>query len=529
MMSSFQYLKHLVEKRNSVVVLDDFFPNLLSSFRVAEYNWYLEHFPQLKIYSTNPDFKTVYAVYAQNYPQFADRIKPYGDSSLDDCAFAYINFLNNVNYFLPALSSHCIPFLMTLYPGGGFGLGDPESDAKLDKVLASPLLCGIIATQNITLDYLKAKGCTVPVHYIYGGSIHPIYFESISKEKETKFDDDAKHICFVGARYMPQGANKGYPQFIEAAKQLIREFPNLRFSVVGNFDTEDVPLDNEIRMSISFKGPLTTTKLKEFFLTQDIIISPNRPFLLYPGNFDGFPTGCCVEASLCGVAVVCSDELKLNRYYTDGLDIVICNPTPAAIIKAVSELIHDPGLLKSISTRGKSISQKIFDPKKQLGERSSLLSDAIKSNEAKWPIKLVERFKMTEQILVQKANHIRGIEAELTARGQHIAALEKNIADLINHIHNVEADWEARGQHIAELEKNIAELEKNIAGLTNNIRNVEADWEARGQHIVALEQTITDQTNHIHNIHAEITKYQSSWYGKLKSANQKLHQLLKPG
>ena len=112
---------------------------------------------------------------------------------------------------------------------------------------------------------------------------------------------------------------------------------------------------------------------------QDIIISPNRPFLLHPGNFDGFPTGSCVEASLCGVAVVCSDELKLNHHYTDTIDIVICKPTSDAVIKAIRELINDPGLLKRIRINGQRISQNIFDSKKQLVERSALLDEAIKS------------------------------------------------------------------------------------------------------------------------------------------------------
>lgn len=373
MKSSFQYLKRLFKKQRSVAVLDDCFPNLLTAFRVAEYNWYLDRFPQLKIYSANPDFKTVHAAYAQRYPQYADRVMPYVESSLDDCTFAYMNFLNNAHHFLPALSSHCIPFLMTLYPGGGFGLGEPESDAKLDQVLGSPLLRGIIATQSVTLDYLKAKGCTVPVHDIYGGAMNPVYFEGLTKSKRILLNSCALSICFVADRYMPHGANKGYPQFIEAAKQLIREFPDLRFNVVGSFDADDYPLDDQIREAISFNGLLFTAELKEFFLTQDIIISPNRPFLLNPGNFDGFPTGCCIEASLCGVAVVCSDELKLNCYYTDGEDMVICDPTPQAIVKSVRELICNPDLLMSIGLRGQCTSQKIFDPRRQLGQRSALL------------------------------------------------------------------------------------------------------------------------------------------------------------
>jgi lipopolysaccharide transport system ATP-binding protein len=395
MKSSFQYLKRLFKKRRSVVVLDDFFPNLLTAFRVAEYNWYLESFPRLKIYSTNPNFKTVHAAYAQRYPQYAERVKPYDESSLDDCTFAYMNFLNNAHHFLPALSVHGVPFLMTLYPGGGFGLGEPESDAKLDKVLGSPLLRGIIATQSVTLDYLKTKGCTVPVHDIYGAAINPIYFEGITENKSAIFDSGVVKICFVAERYMPRGANKGYPEFIEAAQQLIREYAEMRFSVVGSFDAEDVSLDDKTRESISFNGLLTTAELKEFFLTQDIIISPNRPFLLHSGNFDGFPTACCVEASLCGVAVVCSDELKLNRYYTDGVDIVICDSTPVAIVKAVRELIRDPDLLKSIGARGQSISQTIFDPRRQLGQRSALLDKALKHNEAQWTFsnELAARFK----------------------------------------------------------------------------------------------------------------------------------------
>lgn len=376
MKSSYQFLKQFFtnnKERSTVVVLDDFFPNLLTGFRVAEYNWYLEQFPRLVIYSTVRNFKVVHAAYAKLYPQFAERVKPYRKSSLDNCAFAYINFLNNAHYFLPALNSHRVPFLMTLYPGGGFGLGEPESDMKLDQILASPMLRGIIVTQKVTLDYLKAKGCKVPVHDIYGVAVNPLYFEGVTKNKRSSLDSSDVSICFVAERYMHQGANKGYPQFIEAAKQLIREFPELRFSVVGSFNAEDVPLENLLKKSISFKGLLTTTELKEFFLTQDIIISPNRPFMLHPGNFDGFPTGCCVEASLCGVAVVCSDELKLNLYYTDKEDIVICDPTSHAIFKAVSELICDPDLLKRIGMRGQNISQRIFEPKRQLGQRSALL------------------------------------------------------------------------------------------------------------------------------------------------------------
>jgi len=374
MKSSFQYLKWLFKKKH-VAVLDDFFPNLLTGFRVAEYNWYLERFPKLTVYSTNPDFKTVHAAYAKRYPQYENRVKAYDASSLNECAFAYVNFLNNAHYFLDALSLHDTRFLMTLYPGGGFGLRELESDMKLARVLDSPLLCGIIATQSVTVDYLMAKNCSVPVHEIYGGAMNPVYFDEVTKDKKFLQKLGKPSICFVADRYMLHGENKGYPQFIETAELLIREFPDLQFTVVGSFDSEDYPLSDQIRMAISFKGLLFTTELKEFFLTQDIIISPNRPFLLTPGNFDGFPTACCMEASLCGVVVVCNDELKLNRYYNNGEDIVICEPLPEVIAKKVGELIRNPDLLRSIGACGQRVSRKVFDPIRQLGQRADLLAN----------------------------------------------------------------------------------------------------------------------------------------------------------
>jgi lipopolysaccharide transport system ATP-binding protein len=284
-------------------------------------------------------------------------------------------FLNNALCFLPDLIANHVPFIMTLYPGGGFGLNESESDSKLDMILASPLLKGIIATQSVTQVYLESRNCKVPVHKIYGVAISPIYFHDMVPRKRASSDSHVISICFVAERYMPKGVNKGYPQFIEAAQQLLRKFGNLRFSVVGSFDAEDILLDNDIRDSISFKGILVSADLRDFFFTQDIIISPNHPYMLHPGNFDGFPTASCVEASLCGVAVVCSDELKLNWCYSDWNDIVICNPTTQAIVKSVGKLIRNPDLFVNIGLRGQITSRNIFSPNAQLDKRVEVLKN----------------------------------------------------------------------------------------------------------------------------------------------------------
>lgn len=84
------------------------------------------------------DFAAQHERYAQCYPMHASRVRPYASSWLAGAGLVYMNFLNNAHQYLPALQQHHIPFVLTLYPGGGFDLDEPESDAKLAAVLASP-------------------------------------------------------------------------------------------------------------------------------------------------------------------------------------------------------------------------------------------------------------------------------------------------------------------------------------------------------------------------------------------------------
>src|SRR5512132_792304 len=82
------------------VILDDFFPNLLTGFRIAEYNALLERFPRLSIHSTLPRFDQRLRRYARLYPQLAPRVKQFSRADLRRPSFAYLNFVNNACDFL---------------------------------------------------------------------------------------------------------------------------------------------------------------------------------------------------------------------------------------------------------------------------------------------------------------------------------------------------------------------------------------------------------------------------------------------
>jgi lipopolysaccharide transport system ATP-binding protein len=372
-MKLLQLLRRFFGKEKSqIIILDDYFPNVLTGFRVAEYNAYLAAFPDLKIYSTYPDFQAAHSKYSITYPHFSQRISPYNASVTSKTKLVYINFLNNAHRFLDDLEKNHTPFILNLYPGGGFDLNDEISDDKLKRVLSSKLLRHVITTQSVTTDYLKRFTTCCPVTEIYGVVIDSsIPSDAVNRSNERDTDD--LRICFVAQKYMPLGSNKGYPEFIETLCKLYSAGYGFTASVVGNFAPTDINLDQEVRAKIRWLGNLTTAELKVFFSQQDVIVSPNKPFTLSAGNFDGFPTGACVEASLCGVALVCSDPLLLNKHFAHGRDLIICEPNSDAVVEALLPLMQNKSLCRMIGQNGSALCRELFSKQVQIDQRIDII------------------------------------------------------------------------------------------------------------------------------------------------------------
>jgi lipopolysaccharide transport system ATP-binding protein len=190
-------------------ILDDFFPNLLTGFRVAEYNAHLQTFPQMQIMSSLAEFTDHFSAYRALYPELAQRIGQYVPSRLQGATFAYITFLNNAHQYLDDLTRFEIPFVLNLYPGGGLGLNEAESDQKLLRVLASPLLKAIIVTQPVVENYLAqlAKQNDLklpPLHLIQGVVANPDYFNANLTQHGPRygFGKEVLDVCFVAAMNM---------------------------------------------------------------------------------------------------------------------------------------------------------------------------------------------------------------------------------------------------------------------------------------------------------------------------------------
>jgi glycosyltransferase involved in cell wall biosynthesis len=376
------------EQKRKLTILDDVFPHLLSAFRIAEYNAYLEEWKDAAVFSTASSFpalretrtfREVLDEYTSRYPQYKGRVHGFDAKSDLEDSLVYTMFLHNADFFLDAIHAYNVPFVFTLYPGGRFQLNDEASDEKLRRVCSSPNLQKVIATQKVVNEYLLEKKFCEPekIEFVYGG-VYPASLLATHGVAKSyyKEDKDTFDVCFVAYKYMERGADKGYDVFVEAANLLAKEHEDISFHVVGPFDETDVDIGG-LESRITFYGTRLTEFFPSFYSQMDAIISPNAPFLLAPGAFDIFPLGSCIEAGSCGVAVFCTDPLEQNVAFKDGEEIVIVPRDAGAISDKVGWYHDHPEALRELSEKGREAFRRMFDMEAQMKPRLRILSELM--------------------------------------------------------------------------------------------------------------------------------------------------------
>ncbi len=306
--------------------------------------------------------EVIIAEHLAAHPRHVGRVHPLRSGQLPDADAYYTVFLHNIAEYLDAIERSKKPFAFTLYPGGGFKVGDKWSDDRLDRVCNSPFLRRIIVTQQYTLDYLLKRHPLLEskICYVHGGVIPRMAFCAPNDRKHFGIDKESLEIGFVAARYTPKGEDKGYDLFVETARALSRNGVNALYHVVGPWDASIVPLE-DISAQFVFHGFVSTEKLRELARTFDLILSPNRPDMLAKGAFDGFPTGSCVAAGLQEAAIFCTDVLKMNTDYRDGVDLVLVEPSVNDIVRRLLSVIQERGALAQIGRNGRIRLSEIFE------------------------------------------------------------------------------------------------------------------------------------------------------------------------
>jgi glycosyltransferase involved in cell wall biosynthesis len=372
-----------------LALFDDLFPHPQSAFRLAEYNAYLTRFPDCRAYSTgaslpaiskNQTFSEVLDEYAGNFPRFKNRVSTFPGFQRVKPRIAYCMFINNARWVLPLAERAGAGFVFTLYPGGGLQLRNQECDETLKRICSSMNFRKVITTQKVTRDYLLQNGiCAADdIEFIYGGAF-PCHVNGNDRTKRQLFggSKDAFDLCFVAHKYMPRGLDKGYDFFVAVAKNLARSCPQARFHVVGPFSKEDLDVV-ELDDRINFYGSQKPEFFGGFYQRMDMILSPNASFILHPGAFDGFPTGCCIEAGMCGVAVMATDDLKQNVAFRSGEDIVIINRDVDEISQRVEYYYNHPQELHVLAGRGQASFRRVFDFDAQMEPRFKVMENLLR-------------------------------------------------------------------------------------------------------------------------------------------------------
>jgi glycosyltransferase involved in cell wall biosynthesis len=364
-----------LRRRHGVVVLDDYFPTKGTGFRIAEFDWLMRHGVVSEVMTTIEPLDPLVAEYAQLHPRTYRQISAYDPGRLAEFECASLMFLNNAAYFAPALEQAALPFVLTLYPGGGLYLGNPESQAKLDRVLISPQLSHVITTQPVVTDLVRSVvRALVPVTEVLGGVMSELYMKPGAGFRTNYYGSGKAtlDVCFVAGRYTPGGADKGFPEFLECVRMLRDASLPVRGHLVGGWEPGDVG-EKYADLELTFAGIKTTPELRDFYLGMDAIISPNEPGHLAPGSFDGFPTGACVEAALCGVVMVCSDPLRLNRTFRDRRDIHLVEPDAADATERLLQMAREPEGIRRVAQAGLRTARRAFGIEAQLWPRRRII------------------------------------------------------------------------------------------------------------------------------------------------------------
>lgn len=424
-----------------LIIFDDIVPSQFSPFRTVEYSHLLWFFNSALVstqgwhtWIENAPFEEQRASFPVD-DETRSRIVPFDQLETLAGKLGYVTFLTNAYRLLPTFTRANLPFMLQLYPGGGFQIDRPESDTMLRSVVESPLCRGVITTQTITADYLRKLG-------VAGDRIHPVYGGVFDSHNDFLFDakptypdrKDTLDLCFVAHKYGEDLSSKGYDFFVTMAKALAPRFKHLRLHVVGGYGPDDVPLGPHADR-FEFYGKQPSVFFAEFYPRMDAIVSFNRPFVLMPGAFDGFPTGACIEAGFRGVLNVLRDPLNLNVAFEDGKDIVLLDADQTASIEKIGDLLADPQRLYAIARENWHAFHREFDIDHQLWARTRLLAREL----TRGTDLMFMPSPLPTTLDASRFGYLNASSLERNAAQQRVAELERAYIELEEHAKRLQA------------------------------------------------------------------------------------------
>jgi glycosyltransferase involved in cell wall biosynthesis len=157
---------------------------------------------------------------------------------------------------------------------------------------------------------------------------------------------------------------EGLVHLIEAFHRICRDHPDARLCIAGHYVADEQHDDvvalaaaGPARDRIVLPGMLTTESVVALYSAADILAVPQ---IRHAFNQAGLPTKLA-EYSAMSRAIVATDVGDVRKYFTDGVDSMICEPSSTdAIATALAALIRDPALRRRLATGAANVSREFL-------------------------------------------------------------------------------------------------------------------------------------------------------------------------
>jgi hypothetical protein len=361
------------------LIFDDIFPHPLSDWRQNEFLYYLKNIRETKIItgihnsSLFKETKQHIEEFKLSNPFFKYSVTIFNEHDKYTAKLGYCLFYNNLKKVFPIFIENKIPFVFTLYPGGGFKMYDYDTDKNLSTYFSSSLFRHVIVNMPHVYDYIiqRFNIDISKVSLIYGAPLSlPEVIDSATH------DDSIIRIVFSSHKYVQHGVDKGFDIFNKVAKYFEGN-PNFEFTCIGGFSEKDLITSTK---NINFISDVLPQKLSGEFAKYDIIISPNRSHVLHYGAFDGFPTGSVLHACNSGCMMMLTDDWNnaTRLGLVDNESFIFIAANSEFVVNKLLELSKGKSRIKSIAYKGKGTLIKQLDLTNQMKKRITILKDNLK-------------------------------------------------------------------------------------------------------------------------------------------------------
>lgn len=212
----------------------------------------------------------------------------------------------------------------------------------------------IVVTNNSTKEFVQSIGMKNP-KIVYGG-VDIDFFSSRKRDNirvipniKQKFTGREIVITFLGRMI----ETKGPHLLMEAARQLVEKYENIRFVFGGNGGMYHKLNHGTQPERVYFTGALSKKEVAKLLANTDIFVHPSI-------HHEGFPNAI-LEAGASGCAVIATDKGGTREIITNGVTGLLVKPTQKSLYAALVTLIEDNGVKKQLGDNLRRKIEKDFD------------------------------------------------------------------------------------------------------------------------------------------------------------------------